>query len=183
MKLQLILNEQTPALQPMIAPERWISENTELLKQFLDYAKNRGDAAGLAANQMSVDGERLPHRFFAMMSGDKWRLVIDPHIMERRGEPVKKYEGCLTWPGKKIIAERHPALTASYFTIDGEYVQAEDFTDFDAQVFQHEYDHLEGVKETLIDADYRTFRREEPKVGRNDPCPCGSGKKYKKCCG
>jgi len=22
----------------------------------------------------------------------------------------------------------------------------------------------------------------EPKVGRNDPCPCGSGKKYKKCC-
>ena len=25
--------------------------------------------------------------------------------------------------------------------------------------------------------------REEPKVGRNDPCPCGSGKKFKKCCG
>ncbi len=28
-----------------------------------------------------------------------------------------------------------------------------------------------------------TFRRVEPHVGRNDPCPCGSGKKYKKCCG
>ena len=28
-----------------------------------------------------------------------------------------------------------------------------------------------------------TYYREEPKVGRNDPCPCGSGKKYKKCCG
>lgn len=27
------------------------------------------------------------------------------------------------------------------------------------------------------------FRRDEPKVGRNDPCSCGSGKKYKKCCG
>jgi preprotein translocase subunit SecA len=26
-------------------------------------------------------------------------------------------------------------------------------------------------------------KREAPKVGRNDPCPCGSGKKYKKCCG
>ena len=25
--------------------------------------------------------------------------------------------------------------------------------------------------------------RAGPKVGRNDPCPCGSGKKYKKCCG
>ena len=28
-----------------------------------------------------------------------------------------------------------------------------------------------------------TVRRETPKVGRNDPCPCGSGKKYKHCCG
>lgn len=27
-----------------------------------------------------------------------------------------------------------------------------------------------------------TIRREK-KIGRNDPCPCGSGKKYKKCCG
>ena len=27
------------------------------------------------------------------------------------------------------------------------------------------------------------IQREAPKVGRNDPCPCGSGKKYKKCCG
>ena len=29
----------------------------------------------------------------------------------------------------------------------------------------------------------KTIIRPNPKVGRNDPCPCGSGKKYKKCCG
>ncbi|MCX5706789.1 MAG: preprotein translocase subunit SecA [Candidatus Omnitrophica bacterium] len=29
----------------------------------------------------------------------------------------------------------------------------------------------------------KTVRLSQPKVGRNDPCPCGSGKKYKKCCG
>ena len=29
----------------------------------------------------------------------------------------------------------------------------------------------------------RTIRHDGPKVGRNDPCPCGSGKKYKKCHG
>ena len=29
----------------------------------------------------------------------------------------------------------------------------------------------------------RTPRQRTPKVGRNDPCPCGSGKKYKRCCG
>jgi preprotein translocase subunit SecA len=32
------------------------------------------------------------------------------------------------------------------------------------------------------DAAVKTVRRDEPKVGRNDPCPCGSGKKYKYCC-
>jgi hypothetical protein len=34
-----------------------------------------------------------------------------------------------------------------------------------------------------IATDTKTYRRETPKVGRNDPCICGSGKKYKKCCG
>jgi preprotein translocase subunit SecA len=29
----------------------------------------------------------------------------------------------------------------------------------------------------------RPFKRMQPKVGPNDPCPCGSGKKHKKCCG
>ncbi len=33
------------------------------------------------------------------------------------------------------------------------------------------------------DAPVKQVRRDEPKVGRNDPCPCGSGKKYKKCHG
>lgn len=28
-----------------------------------------------------------------------------------------------------------------------------------------------------------SYTRMQPKIGRNDPCPCGSGKKYKKCCG
>ena len=33
------------------------------------------------------------------------------------------------------------------------------------------------------DAPVKTVRHDEPKVGRNDPCWCGSGKKYKKCHG
>ena len=31
--------------------------------------------------------------------------------------------------------------------------------------------------------DSKTVRHEEVKIGRNEACPCGSGKKYKKCCG
>lgn len=32
-------------------------------------------------------------------------------------------------------------------------------------------------------AKVETVVHEGPRIGRNDPCPCGSGKKYKKCCG
>jgi preprotein translocase subunit SecA len=40
-----------------------------------------------------------------------------------------------------------------------------------------------GPARTGGDDVIKTVRREEPRVGRNDPCPCGSGKKYKKCHG
>jgi len=57
---------------------------------------------------------------------------------------------------------------------------------------------LEGLRERfneLSDAEFKNrfkpmevaptpgqMARKPPKVGRNDPCPCGSGKKFKKCC-
>jgi hypothetical protein len=40
-----------------------------------------------------------------------------------------------------------------------------------------------SVPTTSLPAPATPVRRSEPKVGRNDPCPCGSGKKFKKCCG
>jgi preprotein translocase subunit SecA len=38
-----------------------------------------------------------------------------------------------------------------------------------------------GEVETVVDQ--QTVRAEVPRVGRNEPCPCGSGKKYKQCHG
>jgi preprotein translocase subunit SecA len=50
---------------------------------------------------------------------------------------------------------------------------------------QHIIEHRGMLSEGQEDADIaiRTVRRQGAKVGRNAPCPCGSGKKYKKCCG
>jgi len=44
-------------------------------------------------------------------------------------------------------------------------------------------DHGDDIEENFFYENQQPIRREEPKIGRNDPCPCGSGKKYKKCCG
>jgi len=41
---------------------------------------------------------------------------------------------------------------------------------------------VDGGSKIGTDID-RTVRNDGPKIGRNDPCPCGSGKKYKNCCG
>ena len=39
------------------------------------------------------------------------------------------------------------------------------------------------TRRSPADDDLGTYVRPQPKVGRNDPCPCGSGRKFKKCCG
>ncbi|MHC4697931.1 MAG: SEC-C metal-binding domain-containing protein [Planctomycetota bacterium] len=44
-------------------------------------------------------------------------------------------------------------------------------------------DHSAAMKAQGVEGKVETIRREAPKVGRNKPCPCGSGKKYKNCHG
>ncbi|RPI21499.1 MAG: preprotein translocase subunit SecA [Acidobacteria bacterium] len=54
------------------------------------------------------------------------------------------------------------------------------------QAQQQQLSHAEGsagAGDQRSAAAVKTTTRTAPKVGRNDPCPCGSGKKYKKCCG
>jgi len=56
------------------------------------------------------------------------------------------------------------------------------------QAMHSEFDAYDESREAAIagshagGAPVEPYKREMPKVGRNDPCPCGSGKKYKKCC-
>jgi preprotein translocase subunit SecA len=44
-------------------------------------------------------------------------------------------------------------------------------------------DQTAAMRAQNVEAKPETIRREAPRVGRNDPCPCGSGKKYKQCHG
>jgi SEC-C motif-containing protein len=58
----------------------------------------------------------------------------------------------------------------------------------DKEENHHEIAHFKRDQEKWYFVDGKlqgaeTFVRAAPKVGRNEPCPCGSGKKYKKCCG
>ena len=44
------------------------------------------------------------------------------------------------------------------------------------------YDHFAPQRHAAAHEAAATYRRSAPKIGRNDPCPCGSGRKYKQCC-
>jgi len=181
MKFEVIPNEQTPRVPDIEDIELFFIENITKLQAFKDYSISRYDAAGLAANQCSIDGERFMLRVFALrnMVRDTWSLIIDPHIIEYVGIKDIKCEGCLTWQGKKVLAERSRSILASWYDEVG-FKYTEIITGFPAQVWQHEVNHLDGIPEEIVESTYVAPRPIE--VGRNDKCPCGSGKKYKHCC-
>jgi len=186
---KVIPSEQTPKVPELESPEKWVEENQDLVKDFLAYAKTRKDAVGLASNQLEKDGKRFMERMFcskAKGEGDgEWEVFIDPKITEVYGEKLPRTEGCLTWAGKKVLANRYLRIDVEWLNLDGTK-ETKELKGWEAQVWQHEQDHLDGVEEQLVSSDHFTVRSH--KIGRNQPCPCGKKKdgkpvKYKRCCG
>lgn len=182
MDFNVIPDQQTPELA-MIQDEfigEYINMYRKRLLAFLEYAKTRNDAVGLACNQVALDENRFIVRAFAIRNTvtKEWSLVIDPIITKYVGIKEIKAEGCLTWKGRLIVAERSRAVNVSYYDIDGNFHE-ETHKGFDAQIWQHEVNHLNGIEEDVRE----NFTEPKPiEVGRNEPCPCGSNLKYKHCC-
>ena len=86
-----------------------------------------------------------------------------------------------------LITDTYEELSSWAWFRDRDYSIPEDFDDFFGKSFgsdaQDDFDELpDNELNYAIKASDGTYSRDTPKVGRNDPCPCGSGKKYKKCC-
>lgn len=183
---KIIDSEQTPMVPAIgMEIEQYLEKYKKELECFHLFAMSQDRAVGLAGNQCSMSGGRFMHRIFSIMNikTGTWQLIIDPTIDDCLGQKQMKSEGCLTWGSeKKILADRFQAVKVSYYTRIGERVTGELYKGFDAQIWQHEVNHLNGVEENVV-------MKEDVKlplvktIGRNDVCPfCASGKKYKKCC-
>ena len=82
----------------------------------------------------------------------------------------------------KIEAVREEAVPRGVFqSLPQEFVHKEAMPLAGGPLKPNQQDFQEGLPEK--DAGVNQYTRQGSKVGRNDPCPCGSGKKYKKCCG
>jgi uncharacterized protein len=86
-----------------------------------------------------------------------------------------------TWPTEPLTKEKEGELLQWMFA--GAARAYRHFSDARREFADALYD--DELEEEEVDDYYypETYVRPEPKVGRNEPCPCGSGKKFKKCCG
>lgn len=93
--------------------------------------------------------------------------------------------------GQDICTLRYNLKNGKY-TIENEFVNEEEmksalksFKTEEKEIkneLKKRYDEMKKVGKKINDEN-RITQVNEPKIGRNDICPCGSGKKYKKCCG
>ncbi|MFZ5426389.1 MAG: YchJ family protein [Thermodesulfobacteriota bacterium] len=108
----------------------------------------------------------------------KWQATFDE-------DGAREWSEKATWKGLSVLStkaggendsEGEVEFVAS-FEMDGEEQQLRERARFRRKGGEWRYldGKVKSSKEPVVASG--------PKVGRNDPCPCGSGKKYKKCCG
>ncbi len=103
---------------------------------------------------------------------------------EFNAEESKAWSEAAEWHGLEIIAtdkggeedDEGVVEFRALYTANGEFCNHHEVSKF-----VKEADGWKFVEGEIVGEEPVT--REGPKIGRNDPCPCGSGKKYKKCCG
>jgi peptide deformylase len=183
--------EFNPVIQRKLK-EVSVEEGFEIATELFNILNERKDGIGLAANQVGIDAA------VAVLNVREPLILINPVIKEQWDE-IDYYEGCLSYPKKGIRTKRYKNIiiqTAQeesgwYFsgvetgkegkgTWESAKKHDQEQRLLEAICVQHEIDHLNGM--TIHDRKIVTTIRVEKKPGRNEPCPCQSGKKYKKCC-
>ena len=171
-----------------------VEEGLSIATELFQILNKRGDGIGLAANQVGIDAQ------VAVVNVREPLVLINPKIISKESE-IPFYEGCLSYPGKGVHTKRYRdvIISTEQSESDWYFSGAETPTDtkgswekeqsnkedarlriLESVCVQHEIDHLNGV--VCMDRKVNTTIVKDTKVGRNEPCPCGSGKKYKKCC-
>jgi peptide deformylase len=145
----------------------------EQLERELEYSAKMGRIGiGLAAPQIGIAKNIAIVRVNNHTKID----LVNCKITAGYDKEIFEQEGCLSFPGR---FER--SLRFQEIVVEGNVVYPTRFvcTGLLAVVCQHELDHLTGK----LLPDFAIPRLDKNKLKPNDKCSCGSGKKYKKCCG
>lgn len=150
--------------------------NVQVVRQLKNTLKRYG-GLGLGAIQINV-----PLRIF-IFKDNNGKLIIcyNPIIKEMYDEIIFPDEGCLSMPKIRVDTKRFKYCEVEYYD-ECKQLRRMTLSDLEAIEFQHEVDHLNGM--LIIDRQVKNkpIINKDKQVGRNEKCPCGSGKKYKRCC-
>ena len=173
-----------------------VEEGEKIATELFEILNKRKDGIGLAANQVGIDAA------VAVLNVREPIVLINPKIISKENE-IDFYEGCLSYPGKGVNTKRYETVEVTSANVEGTMifsgvdtgdktkgsweqegktyqVENRDLRTLEAVCVQHEIDHLNGI--VCMDRKVNTTIVADKKIGRNEPCPCESGKKYKKCC-
>ena len=125
------------------------SDNIQKLIDDLLTTVSDANGVGIAAPQVAVG-----YRVFIVASRPNLRYpnaplmeptaMINPKIVAHSDEIVKDWEGCLSVPGIRGLVPRYRKIEVEYIDRNGNLIN-QHLTDFVARIFQHEYDHFEGL--------------------------------------
>ena len=100
------------------------------------------NGVGLSANQIGI-GERV---FVMMVDIDEEETItcFNPRIIKESKDEVVMEEGCLSYPDKFLDIKRPSSIVVKYED-EKKALHKTKMTGYTARIFQHEYDHMEGV--------------------------------------
>jgi SEC-C motif domain protein len=142
-----------------------------------------------------IRGEKLPETAEALMRSRYAAYVLGEvdYILKTHGDEAAKdvdrknteaWSKSSTWLGLEIVRteaggpadDKGKVEFIARYKVKGMSVQHHEVAEFEKRAGKWVYVEGQEISPPPI-------KRDEPRVGRNDPCSCGSGKKYKKCCG
>ena len=151
------MNELAPIIKlgnPILRQKAVVVENVqdEKIQNLIDELITsvvQANGVGIAAPQIATS-----YRLFIVASRPNTRYphapemqptaMINPRIVAHSSEMIKDWEGCLSVPGIRGLVPRYQTIEVEYTDRNGSS-QKQELTDFIARIFQHEYDHLEGL--------------------------------------
>jgi len=112
-------------------------------------------------------------------------IVASTHSHSRKDVDlafIREWSETSTWLGLEILDTKQVNENKAFVSFEAHFTQeGEDHRHREKSLFERENGHWRFVSGE--DLKNPTVRYEVPLPGRNDPCPCGSGKKFKKCHG
>jgi len=137
------------------------------------------------ARESETAEELMRARYSAFVTHDIDFIVASTHTRTRKEIDlsfIREWSETSDWRGLEIIETKQDNDNKAFVSFEAQFTQGgEEQRHRERSLFERENGEWKFV--TGDELKNPTVRYETPPPGRNDPCPCGSGKKYKKCHG